>query len=298
MTTETTPTTVTRPEWLPESEYPFHLRSLELGDNTVTYIDEGEGPALMFVHTGMWSFIFRDVIALLRDDFRCITLDFPGYGLSPEPQTGDLDLESQSELLTRFVEALDLDDITLVLHDLGGVVGMGFAATHPDRVTKMVLANTFAWKPQGKGLVRMLGIVSSKPVAALDRATRLIPRITTTKNGVGLHLGQDGKKAFLGPFRERRRIGRFHTLMGDALTADGLYARIEAATAGVLKDRPVLTIFGEKNDPFGFQDRHHATFPDHESLILAKGNHFPMMDDPDLFANTVRDWMNRTSNAA
>ena len=81
MTTNKTATTVTRPEWLPHSEYPFHLRSLKLGDNTVTYIDEGEGPALLFVHTGMWSFIFRDVITRLRDDFRCITLDFPGYGL-------------------------------------------------------------------------------------------------------------------------------------------------------------------------------------------------------------------------
>ena len=81
--------------------------------------------------------------------------------------------------------------------------------------------------------------------------------------------------------------------MSDALGADGLYAKVEAATAGVLKWRPVLTIFGEKNDPFGFQERHHATFPNHEGIIVAQGNHFPMMDDPDLFTDTVRDWWQR-----
>lgn len=78
--------------------------------------------------------------------------------------------------------------------------------------------------------------------------------------------------------------------MRDALESDATYERIEAATAGVLNDRPVLTIFGERNDPFGFQDRHHAIFPNHEGVVVPKGNHFPMMDAPDLFADSVRGW--------
>ena len=52
----------------------------------------------------------------------------------------------------------------------------------------------------------------------------------------------------------------------------------------------MLTIFGERNGPCGFQDRHHDIFSDHEGLIVSKGNHFPMMADPDLFADTVRAW--------
>jgi len=52
----------------------------------------------------------------------------------------------------------------------------------------------------------------------------------------------------------------------------------------------VLPIFGEKNDPFGFQRRHEATFADHRGLVIAEGNHFPMLGDPDLFANTLRAW--------
>ncbi len=287
----TTPTTSNpRPTWLPESEYPFQLRTMDLAGTTITYIDEGRGPTLLFVHTGMWSFIFRDVITRLRDEFRCITLDFPGYGLSAEPADGELGLAAQAELLGEFVTRLGLADITLVLHDLGGLVGTRFAANRPDQIRGFVMANTFAWNPEGKALRRMLRIVSSRPVTALDKATRVIPRITTSKTGVGLHLTKEGKKAFLGPFASRRTVERFHTLMKDALSEGELYDQIESGTAGPLRDKPVLTIFGEKNDPFGFQERHHATFPDHRGLIVSGGNHFPMLDDPELFAGTLRTW--------
>jgi len=285
--------TADRPNWLAESDYPFALQSVQLGNHEVTFVDEGAGPTLLFVHTGMWSFIFRDVITRLRDHFRCITLDLPGYGLSPEPAAGDLSLAEQSELLQRFVATLDLNDITLVLHDLGGPVGMGFAANAPARVRGLVMANTFAWAPEGKSLRLMLGIVASRPVTALDWLTRLVPRLSATSFGVGRHLDRSGRKAFLGPFADRRRIRRFHTTMRAALDADELYGSIEAATAGALRDRPVLTIFGESNDPFGFQGRHQATFANVESIVVPKGNHFPMMDAPDLFAAGLLDWWTR-----
>ncbi|MDH4118761.1 MAG: alpha/beta fold hydrolase [Acidimicrobiia bacterium] len=275
------------------------LRTIGVDGHTVTYIDEGSGPILLFVHTGMWSFIFRDVIVRLRKEFRCITLDFPGYGLSPEPADSDLGLADQAGLLAGFVDALGIGDITLVLHDLGGTVGAGFAADHPDRIRGMVMANTFAWKPEGVALLRMLRIVSSRPLTAIDKVTRFIPRVTTTKSGVGLNLSKEGKLAFMGPFASRRTVERFHALMRDALTEDALYQRIETATAASpLRDKPVLTIFGEKNDPFGFQERHHATFPNHRGLVVANGNHFPMLDDPDLFAERLETWWHEEVEAS
>lgn len=283
-----------RPDWLSRDVYPFELRSIAIAGDTLTYIDEGEGPPLLFVHTGMWSFIFRDVIVRLRKDFRCIALDFPGYGLSPDPAGEDLGLDAQSSLLGRFIEVLGLTDLTLVLHDLGGLVGMGFAADHPDRVRAIVMANTFVWKPEGRALTTMLRVMASRPLAALDRLTGLVPRLTATRFGVGRHLDKVERRAFLEPFRQPGRIERFHSSMGDALVAEALWGRIDAAVAAGLYARPVLTIFGEKNDPFRFQERHHATFPNHESLVIEGGNHFPMMDDPERFAATVRAWWNRT----
>ncbi len=72
-----------RPGWLPWSAFPFQSRFAEFAGKRVHYIDEGSGPALLFVSAGQWSFMFRDVIVRLRGQFRCLALDFPGCGLSP-----------------------------------------------------------------------------------------------------------------------------------------------------------------------------------------------------------------------
>ena len=72
-----------RPDWLPRSVFPLQSRFGDIDGKRIHYIDEGSGPALLFVSAGQWSFIFRDVIVRLRGRFRCLTLDFPGSGLSP-----------------------------------------------------------------------------------------------------------------------------------------------------------------------------------------------------------------------
>ncbi|MDH3678934.1 MAG: alpha/beta fold hydrolase [Acidimicrobiia bacterium] len=296
--TNPSPTTaVERPVWLPASVWPFEIRSLSVGEHTVAYTDHGTSPAaaptLVFVHSGMWSFVFRDVISRLGTEFRCITLDFPGHGLSPEPDGWSLTLSEHSRILGDVIDELGLHDMVLVLHDLGGVVGAGAAAERADRISGLVLANTFLWRPDRRSLRTMLRIVSSRPLTAVDRLTGFIPRLTTGKAGIGRHLDRASKRAFLAGMRQPRQTMRFHHLMRDALRGDELYRRVEAATATSLAGLPVLTIFGERNDPFGFQERHRATFADYEGLVVTAGNHFPMMDDPELFAETVTAWLRR-----
>jgi pimeloyl-ACP methyl ester carboxylesterase len=278
-----------RPRWLPPDEYPFTVRHVRLSGGPVAYIDEGDGPTLLFVHAGMWSFVFRDAITRLRPHFRCVTLDFPGYGLSPETSR-ELTLADLADVLDEFVATLGLRAVTVVAHDLGGPVGLTTAARRRGDVTGLVLANTFAWTPDRRALRAMLRLVGSRPMQGLGAATNLVPRLTSTRFGVGRHLSSAGRATFLGPFADRTVRRRFHALLASALQETVLTDRVERATRTVLNDLPVLTIFGERNDPFGFQQRHAATFPDHTGVVVAGGNHFPMMDDPDLFATSLRQW--------
>ncbi|MGI9539797.1 MAG: alpha/beta fold hydrolase, partial [Miltoncostaeaceae bacterium] len=218
-----------------------------------------------------------------------VTLDFPGYGLSPEA-SADLEVADMADLVESFVEALDLDDYTLVVHDLGGPLGLVAASRDPERVAGLVLSQTFAWTPDKAALRAMFRIVGSRPFTALDRATNLIPRMSAGKSGVGKHLDEAGRRAFLGPFQDHGVRGRFHTTMRSAFRDRSLTDAAEQAATRIFRERPVLTIFGEKNDPFGFQARHAEVFPDHEGVVVEGGNHFPMMDDPDLFAASLREW--------
>jgi haloalkane dehalogenase len=283
------PDQVERPDWLDLATYPYTLRSLDVAGGPITYVDEGEGPTLLFVHAGMWSYVFRDVIERLSGEFRCITLDLPGNGLTPEHE-GVGDLGGFSRTLHRFVQVLDLTEVTLIVHDLGGLVGLGAAGIDPTRYRGLVMANAFAWTPDTRGLRTMLRVVGSRPVTALDVTTNLIARITSGKAGVGRHLDDAGRAAFRGPFRSRAPRRMFHRLMRSALRDPGFTGQVSKATRTVLNHLPVLSIYGENNDPFGFQDRVAGTWPDHEGIIVEGGNHFPMMDDPALFADSISDW--------
>jgi haloalkane dehalogenase len=78
--------------------------------------------------------------------------------------------------------------------------------------------------------------------------------------------------------------------MRDARSCDSLYSEAMAALRDPFKALPLLTIFGERNDPLGFQPQWKEMFPDARQVVVPKGNHFPMCDDPDLVANAIRSW--------
>ncbi len=132
-------------------EYPFSPRFFEHPPSCASaglvqhYLDEGPrgGRALLFVHGNpTWSFAWRRAIAALREDFRCIGPDHIGCGLSDKPQEYPYRLGTHVENLERLVLALDLERVTLVLHDWGGPIGLGFARRHPEALERLVVANT------------------------------------------------------------------------------------------------------------------------------------------------------------
>jgi len=89
----------TRPHWLPRPAFPFQLRLASIDGKPIHYVDEGSGPALLLVSAGQWSFMLRDVIVRLRGQFRCLTLDFPGCGLSPDAPGHDHSVRASARIL-------------------------------------------------------------------------------------------------------------------------------------------------------------------------------------------------------
>src|SRR5215467_13550316 len=108
---------LTRPEWLPKSVWPFETMALSFEGSKIAVTDVGVGPVLLFVHTGMWSFVWRDVILRLSSDFRCVCFDAPGTGQSERLPIKGISLEKASQAAAAVIKALDLHDIILVFHD-------------------------------------------------------------------------------------------------------------------------------------------------------------------------------------
>ena len=138
----------TRPDWVSNDLYPFESRFFDAPPNhRMHFVDEGAGEPLVFVHGNpAWSFEFRHLVEGLRSEFRCIAPDHVGFGLSSRSdRREDHHPESHAHRFAAFVDHLDLRDVTLFMTDWGGPIGLDFARRQPDRVKRLVVANTWCW---------------------------------------------------------------------------------------------------------------------------------------------------------
>jgi haloalkane dehalogenase len=289
----------TRPDWLPWSRFPFPTRYVDVAGTHLHHIDEGSGPVLLFVSAGQWSFMFRDVILRLRTRFRCVALDFPGCGLSPVPPGHDHSVTANAAVLEDFLEALGLRDLTMVVHDVGGPVGLLVATRQPHRLRALVATNTFGWPLTDYPTVRrILRVVGSRPVRAINDLTNGLARATASPYGVGRRMSAADRRAFLGPWRSRATREATPRILAGAGRIDVLMAEVERRLRTDLAALPVLTLFGRKNDRYGWQDRFRQVFPQATAVGIADGHHFPFDDDPDAYAGALTAWWTASVAAA
>jgi pimeloyl-ACP methyl ester carboxylesterase len=280
-----------RPHWLPRSVFPFQLRLASIDGTPIHYLDEGSGPALLLVSAGQWSFMFRDVIVRLRGQFRCLTLDFPGCGLSPDAPGHDHSVRANARILEGFIDALDLQDITMAVHDAGGPAGFLTAARRTQRFRALVISNTFGWPLASYPAVRRtLKAVASRPFGALNTVTNVVALVTASRYGVGRHMSRADRRAFRGPWRSRSNRRATQNILAGVLRIDPVLAEIERSLQTTLAGLPVLTLFGCKNDRYGWQNRFQQSFPHATAACINDGHHFPFNDDPDAYSAAISAW--------
>jgi len=129
--------------------YPFAPHAFDRRGLRLSYLDEGAGDPVVMVHGNpTWSFYFRNVVLALRDRYRCIAPDHIGCGLSDKPSLDryDFALKSRVDDLEALLEHLEVkSNVTLIVHDWGGMIGMAYAARHPERIKRIVAINTGAF---------------------------------------------------------------------------------------------------------------------------------------------------------
>jgi cis-3-alkyl-4-acyloxetan-2-one decarboxylase len=144
--------------------FPFSPHFMNNGGLRYHYIDEGSGDPIVMLHGNpTWSFYYRRLIHALSPRYRTIAPDHIGCGLSEKPASHEYDytLSSRVADFGRFLDHLDVkENITLVLHDWGGMIGMAWAVRNPERISRIVLMNTAAFfPPSGKSLPIRLRVI-------------------------------------------------------------------------------------------------------------------------------------------
>ncbi|WP_227997767.1 alpha/beta fold hydrolase [Nocardia australiensis] len=284
-----------RPEWVDDELFPFQSRFVAIDGHTIHYVDEGSGPTLLFLHGNpTWSFVYRDVIGALRDQFRCIALDYPGFGLSSaRPDYRHLP-EEHIKVVTSFVDALTLSKVTLVAHDWGGPIGLATVGQRPAVFERLVLTNTWGW-PNGDPKAHIAAHMMGGPVGRL-----LIRQLNLFVNAtipIGHRLRKPTaeemdhyRKALATPDRREATA-----VLPRRITASrALLAEVEANLPN-LASLPTLIIWGNADVVFGDKERRRweQLFPDHHTVIIEGGGHFVQSDAPDRFAAAIRDWRMR-----
>ncbi len=125
--------------------FPFEPQYLKINSRRIHYVDEGTGHPVLCLHgEPTWSFLYRKMIPILAEQHRALSFDFVGFGRSDKlTEQSAYTFDLHRDTLTSFIEALNLENITLVVHDWGGLIGLPTAADIPERISRLVIMNTF-----------------------------------------------------------------------------------------------------------------------------------------------------------
>jgi haloalkane dehalogenase len=272
---------------------PYERHFAELDGARVHYVDEGGGRPLLLLHGNpTWSFLYRDVIAGLRDRFRCVAPDHPGFGLSrPAPPGYGFTPAEHADVLERLVLELDLRDVTMMVQDWGGPIGFAVATRHPDRFAAFVIGNTWAW-PKADLPTQLFSRLLGGPIGRhlIMRhnffVERAIPGSMRRKRP-----SEAVMDAYRAPFptpESRRPAAVFPR---EILRSVDFLAEVERGLPK-LRDRPALIVWPTKDIAFRDAERRRweSVFPEHRTILLEGAGHYIQEEAPDEIVAAIRAW--------
>ncbi|MEK9629065.1 MAG: alpha/beta fold hydrolase [Nitrospinota bacterium] len=265
--------------------YPFTSHFLDLDSHQYHYLDEGQGEPLLMLHGNpTWSFYYRNLIKEFKKTHRCVVPDHMGMGKSDKPQNYSYTLAKHIDNLEALVDKLELNDITLVLHDWGGAIGMGFAVRQPQKIKRLVIFNTAAFLsdkiPIRLQLCRVPGIgdlairgLNAFALAAVSMACKNKERMT-----------QKVREGYLAPYNNyTNRIANLRFVQDIPMTPDApSYSVVKNIEDNLSQfaSLPVMIAWGAKDFVFNrhFFKKWQEIFPEAQLHWIPDAGHYVLED--------------------
>jgi haloalkane dehalogenase len=277
---------------LAPGSFPFESKFLDVAGSRVHYVDEGTGPVLLMVHGNpTWSYVFRHLIIALRDRFRCIALDLPGFGLSlPAPGYGYLP-EEHADVVAAFVETLALPSFSPVVQDWGGPIGLYVAACNAERVERLIVGNTFCWPVNGDVHFELFSRVMGGPIGRFGiRKYNAFVNLLVPAGIKRQPVTPELMAAYRRPLPTPDRRMPSYIFPRSIIESRDFLAECESSLAK-LQQKPALIVWGDRDIAFRPKERERfeSTFPNHTTVELPGSGHYIWEDAPVEIAAAIRN---------
>lgn len=270
--------------------YPFESRWFDSSSGRVHYVDEGTGPPILFLHGApAWSFLYRRIIADLRDRYRCVAVDYLGFGLSERPTDFGYTVAEHTEVAGELIDHLRLEDFVMMGHDWGGPIGLGAATTRADRVRGIVLGNTMFWPIDALANRAFSAVLSSGPMQRrILEHNFLIERVLLGELGRTLTAAEADHYRAVQPTPAARR--GLAVMPKEIRAARPLLDRLARDVPTHLGDKPTLALWGVRDmafRPSACFPRLRTTFTDLEIVELPHARHYIQEHAPTEIATAI-----------
>lgn len=296
-------------------DFPYMSHYVDVLGSKMHYVDTGGmgDPIVMLHGQPTWSYLWRNIIPHLDDGRRVIALDLIGFGKSEKPDL-DYTVEDHARYISAFMEALALDDMTLVIHDWGSFLGFNYATLHPERVKAIAFMESI--------LPSLRGDAAPKDPENRAAAGRMIQYIIQVRQpdvgekaiiednifiekvmpvGIKRTLSDDEHNAYRAPFegdKNRRPMLQFPRQIvfdgkNPVYVATGMAAYVRHLTA--TPELPLLMlhaspgILGGKAQ-VGWVKQN---LPNADIVYVGEGLHYVQEDQPDAIGQAIKAWMEK-----
>ncbi|UCD91054.1 MAG: alpha/beta fold hydrolase [Desulfobacterales bacterium] len=288
--------------------YPYPSNHIDLKGLKYHFLDQGQGDPVVMVHGNpTWSFYFRNLVNELSTQFRTIVPDHIGCGLSDKPSINAYDyrLKSRVDDLESLLEHLKLkENINLIVHDWGGMIGMAYALRYPKRMCRFVILNTAAFlPPEGKTLPMRLRLVRNvKPFAVLALQGFNLFAISALCMASHKKLGKSVKKGLIAPYNSwKNRIATLKFVQDIPVERNHpSYCLVQSVDENLhqLNHIPMLICWGERDFVFDtdYLKEWQRRFPRAEVHTFSDAGHYVLEDVPNETVDLVKNFLQTSAS--
>ena len=273
-------------EWL-RTDWSLHLRSMQVRERRVTYVDMGDGPeTLVFIHGlgACWQTWLEQLPRFARTH-RCIAMDLPGFGRSEMPRD-DISMEAYAQIVAEMCKELGVERATVVGNSMGGFVGAELAIRRPELVDKLVLVSAAVfWQEYRR----------ARPLVALARSSEATVgrAVVHGQKAIAVRPRIRAAALTLGGFRYPHLLGREMQmeLLIHARRTAGFVPALMALASFPLREElpkiacPTLIVWGTDDTLVSVRHAKELArlIPDAEKVIFERTGHIPMIERPQRF---------------